>query len=136
MTIVIDASGIHVPGSSAADRRALAMVPAGALARNALVVRAEVRHDVFPEVDLNFMDLLVLRRGQVRGFVDSGQVSNSAGHVYDVGSYAVGVGVGLAAVYDFMGFFPSMAYLEIATRVDEVGQIGDVQVLFGSRQAF
>ncbi len=106
------------------------------LGRNTLIVRAELRQDIFPEVDMNLLDLLVLRRGQLRGFVDSGSVNNSAGRVYDVGSYAVGVGVGFAAIYDFMGFFPSMAYLEIATRVDEVGQIGDVQVLFGSRQSF
>jgi len=106
------------------------------LGRNTLIARFELRQDVFPEVDLNFLDLLILRRTQVRAFVDTGRVSNSAGQVYDVGAYAVGVGMGFAAIYDFMGFFPSMAYLEIATRVDEGSQAGDVQVLFGARQSF
>jgi hypothetical protein len=32
-----------------------------------------------------------------------------------------------------MGFFPSLAYVELATRVDRPG---DVQFLFGTRQAF
>jgi acyl carrier protein len=39
--------------------------------------------------------------------------------VYDVSRYAVGVGIGLAAAYDFMGFFPSQGYIEIATRLDD-----------------
>ena len=47
-----------------------------------------------------------------------------------------GVGVGLTAFYDFLGFFPSTAYLEIATRVDDPSKAGDVQVLFGSSQPF
>jgi len=37
-------------------------------------------------------------------------------------------------VYDFMGFFPSLAYIEIATRADR--DPGDVQFLFGTRQSF
>lgn len=106
------------------------------LARNILIVRTELRYDVFPEVDLNFLDVLVLRRGQIRLFADSGRVSNAAGQVYDVGAFAVGVGVGLSAFYEFLGFFPSVAYLEIATRVDKSSQLGDVQFLFGTRQAF
>ena len=104
------------------------------LARNIFVVRAELRHTLFDEVDLNLLDLLVLRRFQVRPFVDTGQVSNSAGAVYDPSGYAVGVGLGFGAFYDFMGFFPSLVYLEVATRVDT--DPGDVQVLFGTRQSF
>ena len=106
------------------------------LGRNLLVVRAELRHDIYPEVDLNLLNLLVVRRGQVRLFADSGDVGNSAGRVYDVGRFAVGVGVGLAAAYEFLGFFPSVAYLEVATRVDDTSKSGDVQFLFGTRQAF
>jgi hemolysin activation/secretion protein len=89
---------------------------------------------IYPELDLNLLDLLVLRRAQVRLFIDTGQVSNSAGAVYDPRGYAVGAGVGFAAVYDFMGFFPSLAYIEIATRADR--RPGDVQFLFGTRQSF
>ena len=77
------------------------------LARNIFLVRTELRQDIFPELDLNLLDLLVLRRQQIRLFADTGQVDNSAGRIYDVGRWALGVGVGLAAVYDFMGFFPS-----------------------------
>jgi hypothetical protein len=106
------------------------------LGRNLLVVRGEVRQEIYPELDLNLLDLLVLRRAQVRLFVDSGRVENSAGRLYDVSGFAVGVGTGFAAVYDFMGFFPSLAYVEIATRADRSSQLGDVQVLFGTRQAF
>jgi hypothetical protein len=106
------------------------------LGRNLLLVRGELRQDIYPELDLNFLDLLVLRRAQVRLFVDSGRVGNSAGRLYDVSGFAVGVGTGFAAVYDFMGFFPSLAYVEIATRADRSSQLGDVQVLFGTRQAF
>jgi hypothetical protein len=106
------------------------------LARNILLLRTELRYDVYPELDLNFLDALVLRRGQLRLFADSGQVSNSAGRIYDVSSFAVGIGVGFGAVYEFLGFFPSIAYVEIATRVDEPSKAGDVQFLFGTRQAF
>ncbi len=106
------------------------------LGRNIFVVRAEVRRDIYPELDLNLFDTLILRRGQLRLFADSGRVSNSAGRVYDPSGYAVGLGTGIAAVYDFLGFFPAVAYLEIATRVDDAHKAGDVQVLFGTRQAF
>ena len=106
------------------------------LGRNIVMVRTELRHDVYPEVDFNLLDLLVVRRGQVRVFADSGRVSNSAGDAYDVGRFAVGVGVGLGVVYEFLGFFPSVAYLEMATRVDDTGKSDDVQFLFGTRQAF
>jgi hypothetical protein len=106
------------------------------LARNILLVRTELRQEVYPEVDLNFLDLFVLRRSQVRLFADSGRVDNSAGRVYDVGRFALGVGLGFAAVYEFMGFFPSLAYIEIATRLDEPRKADDVQFLFGTRQSF
>jgi hypothetical protein len=106
------------------------------LGRNIFLMRGELRQSVYPELDLNLLDLLVLRRAQVRVFADTGQVSNSAGAVYDPAGYAVGVGVGFGAVYDFMGFFPSLAYLEVATRVDRPSKAGDVQLLFGTRQAF
>jgi hypothetical protein len=104
------------------------------LGRNILTLRGELRQTLYPELDLNVLDLLVLRRTQVRLFVDSGRVNNSAGAVYDPSRYAVGVGTGFAVMYDFMGFFPSVAYIEIATRADRPS--GDVQFLFGTRQAF
>ncbi len=106
------------------------------LGRNIFLVRTELRQDIFPELDFNFLDLLVLRRHQLRLFADSGRVDDSAGRVYDVGRWALGVGVGLAAVYDFMGFFPSIAYVEVATRLDQPDQAGNVQFLFGTRQSF
>jgi Omp85 superfamily domain len=104
------------------------------LGRNIFLLRGELRQAIYPEVDLNFLDLLVLRRAQARLFVDTGQVDNAAGRVYDPARYAVGVGVGLAAVYEFLGFFPSTAYIEIATRADR--DESDVQFLFGTRQSF
>jgi hypothetical protein len=106
------------------------------LARNILLVRAELRRDVTPELDLNLLDFLVLRQTQLRLFADAGRVHNAAGRVYDVGAFAVGVGLGFGAVYEFMGFFPSLAYVEVATRVDESDALDDVQFLFGTRQAF
>jgi hypothetical protein len=106
------------------------------LARNIFVLRTELRQVISTELDLNLLDALVLRQLQVKALLDTGQVSNSAGHIYDVGSYACGVGVGFTAFYDFLGFFPSTAYLEIATRIDDPSKAGDVQVLFGSSQAF
>ena len=106
------------------------------LARNIFVVRTELRREIFPELDLNLLDWLVLRRTQVKFLVDAGEVSNSAGRIYDVGRWACGVGVGLGLIYDFLGFFSSAAYFEIATRVDDPSQAGDVQFLFGSNQAF
>jgi hypothetical protein len=106
------------------------------IGRNLFLLRAEVRQSLYPEIDYNFLDLLVARRLQMRLFVDSGQVSNSAGAVYDPRGYAVGIGTGFGLVYDFMGFFPSLAYLELATRVDRSDKLGDIQVLFGTRQAF
>lgn len=106
------------------------------LGRNILLVRAELRRDVTPELDLSLFDFLVLRRTQVRLFADAGRVHNSAGRVYDVGAFAVGLGFGLGAVYEFMGFFPSLAYVEVATRVDQRDALDEVQFLFGTRQAF
>jgi len=104
------------------------------LARNIFTVRTELRQTLYPELDLNFLDLLVLRRTQVRFFVDSGQADNAAGAVYDPSGYAVGAGTAFALMYDFMGFFPSVAYVEVATRVDR--NQSDVQFLFGTRQSF
>jgi hypothetical protein len=75
------------------------------LARNIFLVRTELRQTIYPELDLNLLDVLVLRRAQVRLFVDTGQVSNSAGAVYDPRGYAVGASVGFAAVCDSMGSF-------------------------------
>jgi len=103
------------------------------LGRNLFLVRSELRQTIYPELDLNFLDLLVLRRTQLRLFVDTGSVSNSAGSIYNPAHYAVGVGLGFGLVYDFLGFFPSLAYAEIATRAD---RRDDVQFLFGTRQAF
>jgi Omp85 superfamily domain len=106
------------------------------LGENIFVLRAELRQDLYPEFDHNLLDLLVVRRTQLRVFVDTGRVHDSPGHVYDVGQFAAGVGVGFEAFYDFLGFFPASAYIELATRVDEPSKSDDVQVLFGTRQAF
>jgi len=106
------------------------------LGRNIFLVRAEVRQAIYPELEANAMDVLVVRRTQLRFFVDTGQVSNSAGAIYDPSGYAVGVGAGLNAVVDVFGFFPLMTYLELATQARGPGDAGDVQVLFGTRQPF
>jgi len=104
------------------------------LGRNLLVVRSELRQSIFPEINWNLQDIVVLRRTQFRAFVESGNVSNSAGRIYDPRDWAVGVGAGFGLIYDAAGFFPAVAYLEIATRVDE--DLGDIQVLFGTKQPF
>jgi len=77
-----------------------------------------------------------LRRLQVKFLLDTVSVSNSAGRIYDVGRWACGIGGGVGLIYDFFGFFSAAAYFEIATRVDDPSQAGDVQFLFGSNQAF
>jgi len=104
------------------------------LARNIFVLRTELRQEIYPEVDLNLHDLLILRRFNVHALLDAGQVGNSAGRIYDPTHWAVGAGVGAGFFYEFFGFFPAAMYLEIATRLDE--DQGDVQVLFGSGQSF
>ena len=104
------------------------------LGRNLFLIRSEVRQTIYPELDLNLLDLLVLRRTQARLFVDTGSVSNSAGAIYDPRHYAVGVGARLALVYEILGLLTTTPNLEAATRVDR-GR-GDVQFLFGTRQAF
>lgn len=106
------------------------------LGRNLVVVRAELRRSIYPELDWNLLDIVTLRRTQFRVFADTGNVSNSAGRVYDPRDWAVGVGAGFGLVYDAAGFFPAVAYLEVATRVDESDEIDDIQVLFGTKQAF
>ncbi len=78
----------------------------------------------------------MLRNLQAKLLVDAGQVSNSVGRIYDVGSWACGAGVGVTIIYDVLGFFTSAAYFEIATRVDEPSKAGDIQFLFGSGQEF
>ncbi len=107
------------------------------LGENIALVRAELRQTVYPEVDFNLADFLVLRHGQLRLFVDAGRVEDRRSSLYRLSDFAVGVGVGAAAAYDFMGFYPGTAYVAIARRVDhEAGAESGVQFLFGTRQAF
>jgi hypothetical protein len=106
------------------------------LGRNIFVVRGEMRQSIYPELDWNLLDVVTLRRTQFRAFVDSGNVSNSAGRIYDPTDWAVGIGAGFGLIYDAAGFFPAVAYLEIATRVDDGEGQGEVQVLFGTKQPF
>jgi hypothetical protein len=104
------------------------------LARNIGLARFELRRKIYPEWDLDLFDVLTFRRPDLRLFVDTGQVDDSAGRALNPEHWAAGAGVGFGAVYDFLGFFPGVAYLEVATRLDR--DQGDVQVLFGTRQAF
>jgi hypothetical protein len=106
------------------------------LGRNIFVLRTELRHLLRTELDWNLLDLLILRRTQLRAFVDSGGVSNSAGRIYDVSDWSVGVGIGIGLFYDAFGFIPATAYIEVATQVDDSDELDDIQVLFGTRQAF
>jgi hypothetical protein len=106
------------------------------LGRNLFVVRSELRQSIYPEVNWNLQDILILRRTQFRVFAESGNVDNSAGRIYDPRDWAVGVGAGFGLIYDAAGFFPAVAYLEIATRVDDSDELGDIQVLFGTKQPF
>ena len=107
------------------------------LGENLALARVELRQALYPEVDLSLFDVLVLRRGQLRLFVDTGHVEDRRSSLFRVHDFAVGVGVGLAAFYDFMGFHPSVAYVAVAQRVDRFdGVDNDVQFLFGTRQAF
>ncbi|MDG2308174.1 MAG: hypothetical protein P8R42_26655 [Candidatus Binatia bacterium] len=104
------------------------------LARNIGLARFELRQAVYPEFDLNLLDFLTYRRPQVRLFLDAGNVDDAAGRAVNPANWAIGGGVGVSLLYDFMGFFPGSAYLELATRLDRDQQ--DIQVLFGTRQAF
>jgi hypothetical protein len=120
---------------SLGGRRALRGVSVNEkLARNIGLARAEIRQDVFPEVDWNLLDLLVYRRPQLALFVDTGQVDDSAGRALDPAHFAIAAGTGINVLYDFLGFFPGRAYIEVATRLDR--DQTDFQVLFGTRQAF
>jgi hypothetical protein len=105
------------------------------LGENLVLGRFELRQTVYPELDLSLADVVVLRRGQLRLFVDTGNVDDRRATLYKVGDFAVGVGVGVAAFYDFLGFYPAVAYIAVAQRVDE-GLDTHVQFLFGTRQAF
>ena len=104
------------------------------LGRNIGLVRFELRQNIYPAVDLNLLDFLAYRRPQVRLFLDAGNVDGSAGRALNPSHWALGAGIGVNVLYEFLGFFPGSAYMEIATRLDE--NQGDVQVLFGTRQAF
>ena len=104
------------------------------LARNVFVLRTELRQVLTSDLNLNLNDIAVLRRVSARLLFDTGQSSNSAGHIYDLPSWAMGAGAGLGLTYDFFGFFSAAAYLDLATRLDE--DQGDIQVLFGSSQSF
>jgi len=120
---------------SLGGRRALRGVSVNEkLARNVGVARAEIRQDVFPEVDFNLLDLVVYRRPQLKLFIDTGQVDDSAGRALNPEHFAIAAGTGINVLYDFLGFFPGRAYIELATRLDR--DQTDFQVLFGTRQAF
>jgi hypothetical protein len=107
------------------------------LGENVALARVELRQAVYPELDLNLADVLVLRRGQLRLFVDAGRVEDRRSSLYRAADFAVGVGIGAAAFYDFMGFFPAVAYVAVAQRVERFAGVDNrVQFLFGTRQAF
>ncbi|MGH7857975.1 MAG: BamA/TamA family outer membrane protein, partial [Candidatus Binatia bacterium] len=103
------------------------------LAENIFIVRAELRRLLPVRLELNLEDILTARRLQVKGFVDAGRVENRRGRLYDPEGFAVGAGAGINLFYDFLGFFPTSFYLDVATRVD---RRSSVQILFGARQAF
>ncbi len=84
-------------------------------------------------LDWNFEDALIARRLQVKVFVDTGRVENSSRQLFDPSGFAVGVGGGVNLFYDFMGFYPTTFYLDVATRADKDG---GAQVLFGVGQPF
>ncbi len=105
------------------------------LGENVALARFELRQTIYPEVDHNFFDWVTFRHGQLRLFVDAGRVEDRRSSLYRPSDFAVGVGIGVAGMYDFMGFYPSVAYLAVAQRVDDVDESG-VQFLFGTRQAF
>ena len=66
-------------------------------------------------------------------YVDTGRVDDRRDRLYDPSGWAVGAGVGLGLFYDFLGFFPSSFYVDVAMRVDDYDS---PQVLFGARQPF
>lgn len=105
------------------------------LGENIMLARFELRQTIYPEVDHNFFDWVTFRHGQLRLFVDAGRVEDRRTSLYRPSDFAIGVGVGVAGMYDFMGFYPSVAYLAVAQRIDDVDESG-VQFLFGTRQAF
>ncbi len=105
------------------------------LGENIALARFELRQAIYPEVDHNFFDWITFRHGQLRFFVDAGRVEDRRTSLYRPSDFAVGVGVGVAGIYDFMGFYPGLMYLAVAQRVDDVDASG-VQFLFGTRQAF
>lgn len=120
---------------SLGGRRALRGVSVNRkLARNIGLARFEVRQDVYPEVDFNLLDLLTYRRPQLKLFLDTGQVDDSAGRALNPEHFALAAGVGVNILYDFLGFFPGRAYIEVATRLDR--EQDDFQFLLGTRQAF
>ncbi|MGH7803648.1 MAG: hypothetical protein ACREQJ_04825 [Candidatus Binatia bacterium] len=103
------------------------------LDRHLAVVRAEIRRLLPFRLDLDLDEIVIARRLQVKAFVDAGRVARDAGRVFDVSEFAVGAGAGVNLFYDFLGFFPTSFYLDVATRVD---RRDSVQVLFGARQPF
>ncbi len=104
------------------------------LGRNIGLVRLEIRRRFPTDWDLDLFDVLTFRGPHLRLFTDLGQVDDSAGRALDPEHWAAGAGVALGAVYDFFGFFPGLAYVEVATRLDR--DPSDVQVLLGTRQPF
>ena len=103
------------------------------LAENLFVVRAELRRLLPVRLDLDFEEMLVARRLQLRTYLDAGRVDDHRSRVYDPEGFAVGAGVGLNLFYEFLGFFPSSFYVDVATRVD---RDPGAEILFGARQPF
>lgn len=103
------------------------------LGKDIFLVRAEIRHMLPYRLDWDLHELLIARRVQLKAFVDAGRVEGSTRKLYDPSGFAVGVGIGLNVFYDFMGFFPTTIYLDVATRADKRG---GTQVLFGVGQPF
>jgi hemolysin activation/secretion protein len=103
------------------------------LGNDIFIVRAELRQLLPWRLDWNFEEALIARRFQLKAFVDAGRVEDSSRELYDPSGFAVGVGGGVNLFYDFMGFFPTTFYLDLATRADRGGP---EQVLFGVGQPF
>jgi hypothetical protein len=101
------------------------------LGEGIFLVRAEIRHMLPWRLDWNLAEVLIARRLQAKAFVDAGRVGSR--RLYDPSTFAVGVGGGLNLFYDFMGFFPTTFYLDVATRADRGS---NAQILFGVGQPF
>ncbi|MCA8920859.1 MAG: BamA/TamA family outer membrane protein, partial [Planctomycetes bacterium] len=104
--------------------------------RALFVLRTEVRHHVFTDMDLNLMWLSWLRKLQLVLFLDAGDVGRSVDRVIRAADdWKLGTGFGFRCFVDVFGVTNVTLRFDVGFRIDETDEV-DPEYYFGLGQSF